>query len=112
MSEVTEAPPKIGVSRILGAEALDPIEVFWMDYGLGRGSVTITCYGSAWTSYFGGMGEKTIQEFFAMADRYYLFTKLGITPQLKQGRAHQVYLIRIIDAVKASLAGAPAGSAS
>jgi hypothetical protein len=86
--------------RIISAPALDPIQVFWVDSGPSAGSVTITCYGSAWTAYFGAMGGRTIREFFADADTGYLTTKLGITPQLKQGKRHDAYLGRIIDAIK------------
>ncbi len=94
--------------RTEGTSNLDPIEVFWHNMGPGRGSVTITCFGSAWTAYFGAMGDdRTIQQFFARADTGYLVTKLGITPQLKQGKRHDAYLGRIIEAVKDSLRGIP-----
>ncbi len=87
-----------------GTSNLDPIEVFWHNLGPGRGSVTITCFGSAWTAYFGGMGDaRTIQAFFLQADTGYLVTKLGITPQLKQGKRYDAYLGRIIEAVKGFL---------
>ncbi len=87
------------------ANGLDAIQVFWVNVGFSQGHVVITCWGSAWTAYFGGMSGQTIQEFFASADTPYLVTKLGITPQLKQGKREHAYLGRIIDAVKAELAG-------
>lgn len=83
---------------------LDRIEVFWRNYELGRGSVAITCYGCAWTAYFGAMGGRTIQRFFSDADTYYLVTKLGITPHLKQRKSDHAYLGRIVDAIKAAIA--------
>jgi hypothetical protein len=96
--------------EISGVPALDPIQVFWSDLEPGKGSVTITCFGAAWTAYFGAMGENTtIRDFFARADTGYLVIKLGITPLLKCRKADYAYLGRIIDAVKASLTeGVPA----
>ena len=97
--------------EITGAPSLDPIQVFWRDAGESQGYVTITCYGSAWTAYFGGMCGDTIEQFFARADTGYLVTKLGITPHLKATKRDHAYLARIIEAVKESLktreAGAP-----
>ncbi len=89
--------------EIAPANGLDAIQVFWVNVGFSQGHVVLTCWGSAWTAYFGGMSGQTIQEFFASADTPYLVTKLGITPHLKQGKRERVYLGRIIDAVKAWL---------
>jgi hypothetical protein len=93
----------VEVLDIPGTPSLDRIEVFWRNYEPGRGSVTITCYGSAWTAYFGAMGEFTIQQFFSCAGTDYLVNKLGITPQLKQRKTDHDYLAKIIDAVKSAL---------
>ena len=86
---------------------LDRISVFLTDYGVGRGMVTLVCYGNAWSSYFGGMGEKRIEEFVRMAGRDYLVNKLGISQVLAQRKRDLVYLGRVIDAVKAELADRP-----
>jgi hypothetical protein len=86
--------------EVITANGLDPIEVFWRNIDAGKGSVTITCYGCAWTAYFGATGERTIQEFFAAADTDYLVTKLGITPLLKGRKRDHVYLARIVEAIK------------
>ena len=83
---------------------LDGITVFWQNYEPGRGAVTLTVWGSAWTCSFGAMSGETIQEFFAKADVSYLVNKLGITPRLKQSKREEVYLGRIVTAVKKSLA--------
>ena len=91
--------------QIIGASALDPIHVFWMNVEPGQGYVTIICYGCAWTAYFGAMGERTIQAFFSQADVDYLVTKMGINSALKQGKKYDAYLGRIVKAVKDALAG-------
>lgn len=82
---------------------LDQITVFWLDFGNFKGSVTIICYGCAWTAYFGGMPAESIREFFQAADTGYLCSKLGITPLLKQRAKDLAYLGRIIEVVKLEL---------
>jgi hypothetical protein len=106
----TEALNVEGI-RITDVRGLDPIDVIWQNYGAGSGSVAITCFGCAWTAWFGAMGGRTIQEFFADADVSYLVTKLGITPLLKQRKNDHAYLDRIIRAVKDSLRPTPGGAA-
>lgn len=92
--------------EIPAAGPLDAIQVYWRDVGVGQGYVTITCWGSAWTCYFGGMNGRTIREFFAECDTSYLVNKLGITQHLKQRKSDHDYLGRIIEAIQASLARA------
>lgn len=96
------------VSRITGLtiperNGLDTIIVYWYDCGPNQGHVTITCWGSAWTAYFGGMSAGSIQEFFKRVDALYLVNKLGIASTLKAGRKYDKYLERIILAIKAVL---------
>lgn len=97
---------RVELLQIKPAGALDPINVYWHNIEPGRGHVTITCFGSAWTCYFGRMGGESIQTFFATADTGYLVTKLGYTPHLKSSKRDLAYLARIIEAVKAALAEA------
>lgn len=86
---------------------LDTIHAFWVDVAPSAGYVTVICYGQAWTAYFGGMGGKTIKEFFASCDTGYLVTKMGITPALKQSKRNDAYLGRIIDAVRGAITAEP-----
>lgn len=97
------SPVNVEAVEIRGAKALDPIIVFWCDTAPSSGYVVITCYGCAWTCYFGSMGGRTIREFFADADVSYLVTKMGITPLLKERKADLAYLGRIVQAVKESI---------
>lgn len=80
---------------------LDHVMVFWQDFSPGRGQVTIVCYGSAWTAYFGAMYEGTIRGFFRGADVSYLVNKMSSPRATK---ASQKWLSRIVEAVKMSLA--------
>lgn len=91
------------VLEIPSSGALDAITVFWENISDGKGSVVITCWGSAWTCYWGGMGTESIQEFFRTRSTSYLAEKLGNTQWLKQTKAHEKYLSRIIDAIKSAL---------
>lgn len=96
-------PINVEAVEIPEGGGLDTIQVFWSDVAPGKGHVTITCYGCAWTAYWGGMGGRTIRQFFADADTHYLITKLGITPLLKQRKADHAYLGRIIKAIQGAL---------
>lgn len=82
---------------------VDSIRVYWHNLEPGKGYVTLTCWGCAWNSYFGGMNGQTIEQFFAGADTSYLVSKLGNTQWLKATKKHEVYLARLINAVKAAL---------
>ena len=93
----------VKVMDIPEQNGLDRITVFWRNLSEGKGDVTICCYGCAWTSWFGAMGDRTIEQFFIDADTYYLTEKFGITRLLKQNKAHERYLAKIIDAVKAEI---------
>lgn len=84
---------------ITGHQGLDPITVFWQDYGPGSGQVTIYCYGEAWTSYWGGMGNRMIKEFFSDCDLDYLSKKLHGSQFQKETTGHKSYLGKIILAI-------------
>ena len=57
--------------------SLDPVIVLIDDMGVGRGSITLCCYGKAWTMYGGALGDQTIVEFFCTAHDDYLAGKLS-----------------------------------
>lgn len=91
------------VTIVDSAYGLDQIIAYWLNMEPGQGMVTITCYGNAWTAYFGSMYEKTIQEFFAGASVEYLTGKMGISQVLKQRKQDTAYLSKIISAVRDKL---------
>lgn len=94
---------KLSHIEVRGVSGLDEIDVYFLDVRPGAGHVTITCFGSAWTAYFGAMAGKTIAQFVARVEVDYLVTKLGITPQLKGRKCDNAYLARIVRAVQAEL---------
>lgn len=60
---------------ITGIDGLDPVAAYFEDHGKGRGKMTITCYGKAWTAYWPAMGTG-IRDFVLSADNGYLIGKL------------------------------------
>ncbi|TLS65138.1 hypothetical protein [Photobacterium damselae] len=61
-------------------ERLDPITVFLEDLAPRKGKITIECFGKSWSSYWGGMGERSIAEFFVSCDNHYLAKNLSSIP--------------------------------
>ena len=61
---------------ITGWDRLDAVTVYVTNYKLGQGKLVIECYGDAWAHYWGGMGERTLQEFVLGAENDYLLGKL------------------------------------
>ncbi len=70
---------KTTVTKIVisGAKSLDPVHVFLEDVGPAQGRITINCYTDSWTAYWGGMGERTIEQFFCSCDEHYLANSLS-----------------------------------
>jgi hypothetical protein len=89
------------VQEITARGNLDPITVYWHDTDIGKGSVTITCYGNAWTSWWGAMGGNTVKEFFLRCDEGYLFNNLANNQVLKQNILAHTYIKKIIATIKA-----------
>lgn len=58
-------------------DKLDPVCVYYEDYNLGQGRITITCYGDTWTTYWGSMGSNDLMSFFISCDEHYIAKKLS-----------------------------------
>lgn len=63
--------------RLTELERLDPVTVFLEDFEPRKGKITIECYGKSWSSYWGGMGDSTIAEFFVGCNDSYLAKNLS-----------------------------------
>lgn len=57
---------------ITEAIALDPITVILEDISSGRGKIIIECYGKSWSACWGGMGARTVSQFFRSCNEDYL----------------------------------------
>lgn len=53
-------------------ERLDPVRVMIENYEPGKGRITITCFGKAWTGAWFAMGGDTVQEFVKRVSNEYL----------------------------------------
>lgn len=67
------------VDRLLfsGIKGLDPIAVILIDHSKGQGSIIITCFGKAWTTFWAGMGDRCVSDFVLSCDEYYLAKNLS-----------------------------------
>lgn len=57
---------------INGAERLDPVRVMIENYEPGKGRITVSCYGQAWTGAWFAMGGDSVQEFIKRVSNVYL----------------------------------------
>lgn len=57
---------------ITDVERLDPVRVMIENYEPGKGRITITCYGKAWTGAWFAMGGDTVQQFIKRVSTEYL----------------------------------------
>lgn len=94
---------KVEAVTVTEIPALDPIQVFWVDFNPGQGQVTINCYGEAWTAYWGAMGGRNVKQFFKECDLDYLTNRLLGAQFQKHTSGHKTYLARIIKAIKETL---------
>lgn len=57
---------------ISDVERLDPVRVMIENYEPGKGRITVTCFGKAWTGVWFAMGGDTVQEFIKRVSNDYL----------------------------------------
>ena len=62
----------VTILRISEVPRLDPIRVTLDNGDLGKGRITIDCYNKAWSSYWGAMGDRTVEQFFVDCGNDYL----------------------------------------
>ena len=95
----------LNAMRAPGLGAIDPINVIIDNTGATSGHITITCYGRAWTAYWGSMGTD-LASFFCQCDPGYICDNMmrSMTPTLQRVRKNDdKYLVDIIVAVQAAL---------
>ena len=56
---------------------LDPVTVVVEDICKGKGKIIIECFGKSWSAYWGGMGTRTLSEFFVSCYDEYLVNNLA-----------------------------------
>lgn len=67
---------KITKIEITDIDRLDPVTVFIEDHSIGKGELTIKCYGQSWTAYWGATGNRSLIEFVLSCDIGYLGNKM------------------------------------
>lgn len=65
--------------KISNIDKLDPVTVILEDIGPRQGKIIIECYSESWASYWGGMGDRSIAEFFCSCGNDYLIGNLSST---------------------------------
>lgn len=88
ISEKRRQPVSVTIEKIdvlslviTGAERLDPVRVMIENYEPGKGRITITCYGKAWTAAWFAMGGDDVQTFIKRVSNEYLIGYFD--PQLR-----------------------------
>lgn len=74
MKIIEETIRRITISDV---PKIDPVRVALEDIEPGKGRINIECYGTSWSCYWGGMGDRTIAEFATSCDEHYLAGKLS-----------------------------------
>jgi hypothetical protein len=90
--------PTAKVFTIFDAPRLDPITVIIQDVASGKGRLTVECFGSAWSGFWGATGCETLIEFITQANPGYIAGKMHPTDR-KMPKHEVAYLQRIIDIV-------------
>ncbi|MYM61617.1 hypothetical protein GTG28_20665 [Vibrio sp. OCN044] len=70
------AQSKVTKLYLTELDDLDPITVYLEDIEPRKGKITIECWGKSWSSYWGGMGSRTISQFFIGCNVSYLVNNL------------------------------------
>lgn len=92
------------VFRVFELERVDPILVVLQDFG-GKGRITIECYGLAWSTWFGALGDYNLRRFLAGCDADYLANRMWPAKQ-RRTKHDYAYLVRIVDDVLTAIKAA------
>lgn len=88
----------VTILRISEVPRLDPIRVTLDNGELGKGRITIECYSKAWSSYWGAMADRTVEQFFVDCGNDYLIGNLspGLYPTCPSGEVLERDAKRVI----------------
>jgi hypothetical protein len=90
--------------KISDADRLDPITVIFQNFDPGQGRVFIQVYDKVWSSYWGGMSGKTVQEFIADSGVDYIVNNLvSHYMPVKQRKSEVEYVERIVTTIQTAL---------
>jgi hypothetical protein len=80
------------------SEKTDPIHVYLHDFCKGHGMITVTCWGTAWTAFWGAMGDRPVREFVTGTDADYMCKKLASSDR-KSTKGEYVYRLKVATSV-------------
>ena len=87
------------VFTIYEVPSLVPITVVLQDLGAGNGRLIVECFGSAWSGYWGAMGNCTIAKFLSDCSPEYIASRMHPNER-RMKRSEESYLLRIVAAVQ------------
>lgn len=79
-------------------QGLDPVYAYFDNIGEGSGRVVLICWDMAYTAYWGAIGNKTVQQFFAGCGVDYIAARMH-GRHYKRGATDIKYLEKIVRAV-------------
>jgi hypothetical protein len=97
-----ETTTNLQAFTIYEAPALDPILVVLQDFGGGVGRLLVECYGDTWSTYWGAMGDRTLEKFIIGCSTAYIVNRM-FGQHHKRNKGAESYLTRIVTAVQAAL---------
>lgn len=87
---------------IYEAPNLDPVMVIIQDVKPGHGRLIVECYGEIWTTYWGGIGNRTLRDFLLSCSADYI--RDNLLPSRKRAtKRDEAYLMRIVSAVQEAI---------
>jgi hypothetical protein len=86
---------------IPASNGLDPIYVYFTDFELGKGMMTVSCFGQAWSCGFNAMGKRGIKEFIKASGADYVANKMESVDIRK--KSYRDYTMKIAKQVIAAL---------
>lgn len=93
INSIIKALHGVEYMHIPAGVGLDPIYVYFTDFELGKGMMTVACYGQAWSCGFGAMGERGIKEFIRKSGADYVANKMECSDIRK--KSYRDYTMKI-----------------
>lgn len=97
-----ENAERVKVFTVFDAPKLDAVTVVLQDVGPGCGRLVVECFGSAWSGYWGAMGDRDLTGFLLDCHPEYIAGRMHSNDR-KMKRSEESYLLRIVEAVHSAL---------
>lgn len=102
---LTVETTKVRRIRIIGAQRLDPVDLFIDNVTPTSGSLVVRCFDQAWHAWWGNHGCESVEKFILSADIGYLTSCLirGLDLSVRGRHTQENYLLRICAAMQDGL---------